>query len=329
MRFVLMIPLRRCGSNAIRLRMNLHSEFYSPYPLHLCDIEKPDPDTLKDDLVYFQWIVNMIGLQRHSLVAWEDVHLDPVSIWENIKNKPRSIYQIYWEMLSQAGQIHNASVVMDKCQDSVCDFEELVGICPNMLFLDVVRDPRAQISSMNQSILYEFDTFLNTERWVESRQWVDRLRERFPEKVLTIRYEDFILKQEHTLRTVCRFVGIPFDPIVLDVQLSQEAYHMASLSPLWKTNFDNPISHYIHKYRDSLSSEEIGHIEHHTWKWMKQYDYSPEIHHPSTLPYDRETALLRSNEKKNAAWIQLQQNYPYDYVLRKSRYHYLKHMLKK
>ena len=33
-----MIPLRRCGSHAIRLRLNMSEEFYSPYPLHIIDI---------------------------------------------------------------------------------------------------------------------------------------------------------------------------------------------------------------------------------------------------------------------------------------------------
>lgn len=329
MRFVMMVPLRRCGSNAIRLRMNLHPDFYSPYPLHLCDLEKPDPKTLEDDLVYFQWIVNMIGLQRHSLVAWEDVHLDPFDVWEKVRDKPRSIYQIYWEMLSQAGQTHHARVVMDKCQDSVCDFEELVRLQPDMLFLDVVRDPRAQVSSMNQSILYDFDTLLNTARWVRSREWVDRLLERFPEKILTIRYEDFILDQERTLRSVCQFVGIPFDPSVLDVGLSREACHMASFSPLWETNSADPIPDYIHKYRDHLSPSEIGHIEHHTSVWMRRYGYHPETSNPLPLPYDQETALLHSNRKKEQSWLQLKHDYPYDYVMRKSRSHFLEHIPKK
>ncbi len=34
---VLLIPLRRCGSHALRLRLNFSPEFYSPYPLHIAD----------------------------------------------------------------------------------------------------------------------------------------------------------------------------------------------------------------------------------------------------------------------------------------------------
>jgi hypothetical protein len=36
-RALLMMPLRRCGSHALRLRLNFNIEFYSPYPLHIVD----------------------------------------------------------------------------------------------------------------------------------------------------------------------------------------------------------------------------------------------------------------------------------------------------
>ncbi len=32
-----MVPLRRCGSHAIRLRMNINPKYHSPYPLHVVD----------------------------------------------------------------------------------------------------------------------------------------------------------------------------------------------------------------------------------------------------------------------------------------------------
>ena len=34
---LLMIPLRRCGSHALRLRLNASPSFHSPYPLHIVD----------------------------------------------------------------------------------------------------------------------------------------------------------------------------------------------------------------------------------------------------------------------------------------------------
>lgn len=330
MKYVLMVPLRRCGSNAIRLRMNLHPDFYSPYPLHLCDFMELEKQYNKqDDLDYFQMIVDIVGLQRHSLVPWDNIVINPITVFENIKDKPRSIYQIYWEMLSQVGEKHNAKVVMDKSQDSVYDFEELIQLFPEIVFLDVVRDPRAQISSMNESIIYDFDTQLNTLRWVEARQSSDLLREKYPHKIMTIRYEDFILHHEETMQTICQFLEIPFDPIILNVQKSKEAYFMSHTSPLWETNFHKPITRPIQKYRDYLSMKEIEHIEYMTLKWMRQYHYIPMTFYKIVLSYDFKKAIKNSDEKKKQVWEMLKKKYPHDYILRKTRTRYINNCVKK
>lgn len=315
-----MVPLRRCGSNAIRLRMNLHPDFYSPYPLHLCDLSHTEYSL--DTLGHFQMVVDMVGLQRHSLVPWEDIVFDPIEIYKTVQDKPQSFYSIYWEMLSRMGKQQNAKVVMDKSQDSVCDFEELIQLFPDMLFLDVVRDPRAQVSSMNDAIIYDFDTQQNTMRWVEARQWSDKIREKYPDKIMTIRYEDFILKHEETMRNICTFLGLAFDPIVLDVKKSKEAFHMSQTSPLWETNYDGPIPQYIHKFINKLSSDEIEFIETETFKWMLQYDYVPMTPHKATFDNIKDTKKME--EKKNKVWDALKHKYPYDYVLRKTRTRFLK-----
>jgi hypothetical protein len=58
-----MIPVRRCGSHALRLRLNFSREFYSPYPLHIVDF-MPLVELygdLVDDNAYFQLIVDIIS----------------------------------------------------------------------------------------------------------------------------------------------------------------------------------------------------------------------------------------------------------------------------
>ena len=39
---VLMTPIRRCGSHALRLRLNLSPDFYSPYPKPPAAEESPE-----------------------------------------------------------------------------------------------------------------------------------------------------------------------------------------------------------------------------------------------------------------------------------------------
>ena len=85
---VLMTPIRRCGSHALRLRLNFSPDFYSPYPMHLVDF-MPLVElygNLKDDQTYFQLVLDLVGLQNSTMVKWDDVALDPVQVFEAVKN---------------------------------------------------------------------------------------------------------------------------------------------------------------------------------------------------------------------------------------------------
>lgn len=324
-KLVMMIPLRRCGSNAIRLRMNLHKDFYSPYPLHLVDIMSilPQYGNLENDSNYFRLITDMIGLQSMSLIKWPNIVFDPESMFNKLRHQPRSVYRIYGEMLLCLGEKQHVSIVMDKCQDSVCHFEEIISFFPDMLFLDVIRDPRAQICSMNKAIIYDFDTMLNTIRWVESRKWADRVREKYPSQFLTIRYEDFVEQHEYTMKQICSFLGIPFDPVILDISESQEALSMSIMSPLWETNYSLPNPIHINKFKKFLSMSEIESIETMTLNWMEQYGYIPITSHQKQFGYDLDLAIQNSNLVKTVVWENLKQYHPHDYILRKSRLRYI------
>ena len=127
---ILMIPIRRCGSHALRLRLNFSPEFHSPYPLHIVDfmpLVKLYGD-ISNDWTYFQMVIDLVGLQSATMVKWHKVALDPVAIFEAIKDRPRSVHGIAWEMLFQAGQEHSAKVVMDKSLDNVHYAPELMEL---------------------------------------------------------------------------------------------------------------------------------------------------------------------------------------------------------
>lgn len=317
-RLVMMIPLRRCGSNALRLRLNLHPDFCSPYPLHVIDLF-PCIDgygDLSDDMNYFRLITDIVGLQDASLIKWP-VRENPLELFDSLRDQPRSVHRIIGELYLRAGR--EKKIVMDKSQDSVCAYEDIIRLFPDILFLDVVRDPRAQISSMNNAIIYDFDTVLNTNRWVEARRWADKIHETHPDKILTIRYEDFVQDQVQTLRRICGFLGLEYLDSISDIGRSVDARVMSGISPLWETNASSPDSIHIDKYKRLLSEREIGHIEATTLQWMIRYGYIPIIKKPRPLPYSLTTALARSKKKKMEAWEKLKKTHPRDVVLRSFR----------
>jgi len=327
---ILMIPLRRCGSHAIRLRLNFNTAFYSPYPLHIVDFMPLAPlyGDLGDDERYFQLVVDLVGLVNASMVKWDKVVLDPVILFERLRSEPRGVDRVVWEMLFEAGRAHNASVVMDKSLDSVHHAEELVQLFDDFRFLNVVRDPRAQIASMNRAIIHEYDTLLNAEIWARAHNAARRLLSRYPERVLTVRFEDFVADQEAVLRQVCTFIGIDFLPEMLDVARSEEARQISGLSALWQSNLSRPIPANVDKFKKSLSLEEIEIIETLTGGHMDTYGYERMTSGAATITTRQIQAAREGSEKKRQeAWAQLKRTNHRDFVLRRFRADYLQ-MLK-
>lgn len=323
---VMMIPLRRCGSHALRLRLNMSPDFYSPYPLHIVDLMPQVPlyGDLQNDHAYFRMVVDVVGLQAVSMVKWPDVVFDPVEIFEAIRHQPRSIHRVVWELLLRSGQRRQARVVMDKSLDSVHYADELMTLHPDMLFVNVVRDPRAQVASMNRAIIHDFDSLLNAQTWLAAHQAADRVAARHPDRVLTIRYEDFLSRQQATLEAVCGFLGIEFLPRMLDVAGSQEARQISQLSALWSSNCYPPIAANIDKFKQQLSLDEINVIETLTGDYMDRYGYTRLANGDAAVtPGMRALAVERSDEGRERAWRDLEQANFRDYVLRRCRADYM------
>lgn len=323
---LLMMPLRRCGSHALRLRMNFNPEFHSPYPLHIVDFMPLVPlyGDLGDDRAYFRLVVDVVGLQAVSMVKWPGMVYDPVEIFETLRHEPRSVHRIVWELLLRSGERTGAKVVMDKSLDSVHYAGELMRLFPDMLFLNVVRDPRGQVASMNRAIIHDFDSTLNARTWVKAHDAAAALLARHPERTLTIRYEDFLADQEATLRRICSFVGIAFLPQMLDVGHSTEARQIAQLSALWSSNCFAPIRANADKFKHQLSLEEIRVIETLARDYMRTYGY--ELMTPAdavVTDASYAAAEARSQAARQGAWRDLEQANFRDYVLRRARADYL------
>jgi sulfotransferase family protein len=320
-----MTPLQRCGSHAIRLRLAQNPAFYSPHPLNVIDF-MPLADLYGEleDETYFQLIQDLVGLQNVNMVRWPGVVLDPVTLFEALADRPRGVHAVVWEMMTQAAEQHDAAVVMDKSCESVRFAGEYMELLGDLRLLNVVRDPRAQVNSVNRAIIHDFDSLLNARRWVQAHDMAVALAERYPDRVLTIRYEDFINTPEPVLREVCEFLGIEYLDAMLDVGTSSEARRIAGRSALWETNNKPPIPANIDKFTRQLTPEEILLIETITAGYMRRYGYELMTAADAAITSEQaEQARERSAEARERAWRELRARDPRDYQLRRYRAWYL------
>jgi hypothetical protein len=82
---------------------------------------------------------------------------------------------------------------------------------PHAKFVNVVRDPRAVVSSLIRSDVHRSNAFFAALRWLKDVTAGFDLQDRFPDDVLLVRYEDLVRDPEPVLRKVCGHLGIAYE----------------------------------------------------------------------------------------------------------------------
>jgi hypothetical protein len=202
------VSATRSGSTLMRLMLDSHPEMAIPLETHFV------PDLIKArrwERADADRLAEVVTTHRR----WGDFHLDagelrrrfravePLEIGELI----RVFYRLYAE--SQAKPRWG-----DKTPGYVREMIRIEHVLPEARFVHLIRDGRDVALSV-LAMEWGPDTFEGAaRRW---RKRVMRGREqaaRLPHYI-EVRYEDLVLDTERTLRRVCEFVELDFDPAML------------------------------------------------------------------------------------------------------------------
>jgi hypothetical protein len=133
------------------------------------------------------------------------------------------------DLLLPVAEAHGARLLSEKTPLNVLVFVELLTLLPGCRVIHVVRDPRAVVSSLLQVGLRsrvkgepapEFTRDLPSalRLTTEALNAGFRAQERFPRRVLTLRYEVLVSDPEAVARQLCRFLGLAYEPAMLQPQ---------------------------------------------------------------------------------------------------------------
>lgn len=325
---LLIVPLRCCASHALRERLSASPQFHSPSPLDIVDFLPLVPlyGDLHDDVAYRQMVKDVVGLQAIGTARLPALHCHSDGIFEALREEPRSVHRIVWDLLLRSGELQGASVVMDNSLDNIHHAHDLTELFPDMLFLHVVRDPRAQVASMNRAIIHDFDTTLNTLAWVRAHSAACALALSHPARVLTIRYEDLLADQEDVLRRICRFAAMEFLPGMLDIAASREAQDPPQKRAVRNTSCFAPLPAHQDTFKALLPPHEIETIESLAWEHMHRYGYEcvTEAQEPYPTALFLAQCRQQSERRRGEAWDQLLRSAPREYSARRVRAEYLR-----
>jgi hypothetical protein len=181
----------RSGSTLLRLMLDTHSQICSPHELHLGAVRAEVAD-------------------RFALLAIEEVELDATGLrhllWDRLLHRE----------LQRAGK----QVLVNKTPRDALIWRDIVACWPQARFIFLLRHPASVVDSWNAARTHwtREQTARDVLRYLEA---VDEAQTRHGG--LTVRYEDLTTEPERETRRICEFLGLEWEPAMLNYGQARHA----------------------------------------------------------------------------------------------------------
>jgi len=122
---------------------------------------------------------------------------------------------------------------LEKTPAHLFSIEQILRVIPDARFIELVRDPRAILASKKtrrtQAWLEQttqrahadlkggYDPLWDTLGWRSAIQVGNAAHKKYPQQILRIQYENFVTAPEQETRRLCTFLGLEFDPNLLEI----------------------------------------------------------------------------------------------------------------
>jgi hypothetical protein len=150
--------------------------------------------------------------------------------------------------------------------------DAIFGMFPDAQFINVIRDPRASVSSMRKLGWFRGDITPGLELWERSLRAVEPWRKVLhKDQFLDIRYEDLVTDPVGLLTGVSSFLGLA--PETIPTMLSYHE-HNDETSTRYHSRLAQPVStDSLRAWDAMLDADDVALIEQVTGKWMDQFGY--------------------------------------------------------
>jgi hypothetical protein len=124
---------------------------------------------------------------------------------------------------------------IEKTPYHVFHLRTIKNMFPKAVFLNIVRDPRAVVFSMQSKLPMGGDMKIQNlaALWKSAVMAFDAFAKEAPQRCVTVKYEDLVKDSVSVLRRVCKFAEIEFDDSRIEIR-SQIASRVKHPSEQWK-----------------------------------------------------------------------------------------------
>jgi hypothetical protein len=161
-------------------------------------------------------------------------------------------------------------------------FDQIPRLWEAARYIHIVRDPR-DVARSNIGMGWAGNVWHGVDRWIDvERCWAGLRATLSADRYLELRQEELIRSPERVLTEVCSFLGVPYDPAMLEYPR--------------RSTYETPDPDLVEQWRRKLSPREIGLVESKVGDLLQAAGYvasGGSTARPSTL----ERAWLRIDDK--------------------------------
>ncbi len=291
---VFVVGIARSGTTMVRLMLNRHSQLAIPPESHFLAalFREFDPSSILTPDAAAR-AIEVVTTSEHWQRDWQSTADQlQTAVGERTDLRLADFIRLTYEIeTAPTGKPRWG----DKTPAYLFQIPRLLECFPNASVLVTVRDPRDVYLSLRKQGWMGETKF-------EQEQYIARcglkakaFAERFgPQRIRVIRYEDLVADGEGTLRAVCEWLDLPFEPQMLEFHLDADAH-----VPSWEvtsgihSKLDRPpTSTDVERWRDEISRREGAEVEavcRSLIEWQK---------YPTTMTRRSATALKSATEMK-------------------------------
>jgi hypothetical protein len=151
---------------------------------------------------------------------------------------------------------------------------KIVADLPGARIVQMVRDPRDRYASVSRR--YEDRTKgmgATMGRWMASAAAIRRNQRRYPDNVMTVRYESLAREPEDTMRRVCEFIGEPFVPAMLRMEGAPDHGGIGGNSSFSTFEPGAISTRSIGRFRQVLAPNDLAFIQTVAGRHMRRFGY--------------------------------------------------------
>ena len=278
---IFVVGANRSGTTLLRLLLNAHSRIAIPEELTYFNevlAGVPLRTWRAPDLTPDQYHAFVRGFLRRHAGTLAPLRVDDLEA-EILSHPGIDLRRPYQTALEAWARCHGKARWGEKTPGNLFYAHVILDMFPEARFIYLVRDPRAGVLSMTRASMFADDVVINAlNRRRYATEGGTRLEQAVPPaQRMTLRYEDLVTAPEAAARTLCAFLGEPFEPDMLRFHEEARQY----MAPHAATGFNRaatrPISPArVDEWRDWLRPEDVALIEHICADEMDRFGYARE-----------------------------------------------------